>query len=110
MFNSLSKEDINKIINIELSGLVERVKLMEFELEITEQASEYIATQGFDPEYGARPLKRAIQKYVEDVLTEEIIQNNPEKGSKLALDYNKEDDKMLVNITKKKKTRKKGEE
>jgi ATP-dependent Clp protease ATP-binding subunit ClpC len=110
MFNSLNKEDINKIIDIELESLVERVKKMEFELEITEGASEYIATQGFDPEYGARPLKRAIQKYVEDVLTEEIIQQNPEKNSKLLLDYKKEDDNMFVVITsppKKKVTRKK---
>lgn len=110
MFNSLEKEDINKIIGIELEKLIERVKLMEFELEITEAANDYIASQGFDPQYGARPLKRAIQKYVEDVLTEEIIQNNPEKGSKLLLDYNKEEDKMIVTISKKKKgTRKKGE-
>jgi ATP-dependent Clp protease ATP-binding subunit ClpC len=109
MFNSLNKEDINKIINIELERLEERVQKMEFELEITEAAVEYIASQGFDPEYGARPLKRAIQKYVEDVLTEEIIQQNPEKMSKLLLDYNKEDDKMVVVITspKKKPTRKK---
>jgi ATP-dependent Clp protease ATP-binding subunit ClpC len=99
MFNSLVKEDINKIISIELERLVERVQKMDFELEITEGATDYIATQGFDPEYGARPLKRAIQKYVEDVLTEEIIQQNPEKMSKLLLDYNKEDDKMVVVIT-----------
>jgi ATP-dependent Clp protease ATP-binding subunit ClpC len=109
MFNSLNKEDINKIINIELERLEERVQKMEFELEITEASVEYIASQGFDPEYGARPLKRAIQKYVEDVLTEEIIQQNPEKMSKLLLDYNKTDDKMVVVITspKKKITRKK---
>jgi ATP-dependent Clp protease ATP-binding subunit ClpC len=99
MFNSLSKEDINKIIGIELEKLVERVNKMEFELEISEVATDYIASQGFDPEYGARPLKRAIQKYVEDVLTEEIIQQNPSKGSKLSLDYNSEEDKMIVNIT-----------
>jgi ATP-dependent Clp protease ATP-binding subunit ClpC len=99
MFNSLSKEDINKIIGIELEKLVERVNKMEFELEISEVATDYIASQGFDPEYGARPLKRAIQKYVEDVLTEEIIQQNPSKGSKLYLDYNSEEDKMTVTIT-----------
>ena len=110
MFNSLVKEDINKIIGIELEKLVDRVQKMEFELEITDAATDYIATQGFDPEYGARPLKRAIQKHVEDVLTEEIIQQNPEKMSKLLLDYNTEDDKMVVVITsppKKKVTRKK---
>jgi ATP-dependent Clp protease ATP-binding subunit ClpC len=110
MFNSLVKEDINKIIGIELEKLVDRVQKMEFELEITDAATDYIASQGFDPEYGARPLKRAIQKHVEDVLTEEIIQQNPEKMSKLLLDYNTEDDKMVVVITsppKKKVTRKK---
>ncbi len=99
MFNSLSKEDINKIIGIELEKLVDRVNKMEFELEISEVATDYIASQGFDPEYGARPLKRAIQKYVEDVLTEEIIQQNPSKGSKLSLDYNSEEEKMTVTIT-----------
>jgi ATP-dependent Clp protease ATP-binding subunit ClpC len=110
MFNSLVKEDINKIIGIELEKLVDRVQKMEFELEITDGATDYIASQGFDPEYGARPLKRAIQKHVEDVLTEEIIQQNPEKMSKLLLDYNKEDDKMVVVITsppKKRVTRRK---
>jgi len=110
MFNSLVKEDINKIISIELEKLVSRVQKMDFELEITEGATDYIASQGFDPEYGARPLKRAIQKYVEDVLTEEIIQQNPEKMSKLLLDYNNLDDKMVVVITsppKKKVTRRK---
>lgn len=107
MFNSLTKEDINKIIDIELSGLVTRVKLMEYDLEISDVAKSYIAEKGFDPQFGARPLKRAIQKYVEDVLTEEIIQSNPAKGTKLILDYDQEEDKMFVGNNKKKKTTKK---
>ena len=108
MFNSLEREDINKIIKIELDGLIQRVKSMEYNLEITDGAIEYIASQGFDPQYGARPLKRAIQKHVEDVLTEEILQSNPEKNSLMILDYNSEDDKMVVILEKKKKvTRKK---
>jgi ATP-dependent Clp protease ATP-binding subunit ClpC len=107
MFNSLDKEDISKIINIELEKLTDRVEKMEFELEISQSAIDYIASQGFDPDYGARPLKRAIQRHVEDVLTEEIIQQNPTKGSKLSLDYNTEDDKMIVKIVKKKRTYKK---
>lgn len=116
MFNSLVKEDINKIIGIELEKLIDRVNKMEFDLQITEVATDYIASQGFDPEYGARPLKRAIQKYVEDVLTEEIIQQNPSKGSKLLLDYNKDEDKMFVTVEssggvkKKKSTKKKDSE
>ena len=107
MFNSLEREDINKIIKIELDGLIQRVKSMEYNLEITDGAIEYIASQGFDPQYGARPLKRAIQKHVEDVLTEEILQSNPEKNSLMILDYNSEDDKMVVILEKKKKTTRK---
>jgi ATP-dependent Clp protease ATP-binding subunit ClpC len=107
MFNSLEKEDINKIIKIELDGLIQRVKSMEYNLEITDGAIEYIASQGFDPQYGARPLKRAIQKHVEDVLTEEILTSNPEKNSLMTLDYNSEDDKMVVILEKKKKTTRK---
>jgi ATP-dependent Clp protease ATP-binding subunit ClpC len=99
MFNSLVKEDINKIITIELEKLITRVEDMEYTLDITPEAVDYIASEGFDPEYGARPLKRAIQRLVEDVLTEEIIQSNPLKGSKLSLSYNKEEVKMIVDIT-----------
>ena len=107
MFNSLSKDDINEIIKIDLERLIERVDKMEYKLTITDSAIEYIASEGFDPQYGARPLKRAIQRHVEDVLTEEIITNNPEKGSKLLLDYNKEDDKMFVSIKKNTSSKKK---
>jgi ATP-dependent Clp protease ATP-binding subunit ClpC len=112
MFNSLSKNDINEIIKIELERLIERVEKMEYKLTITDSAIEYIASEGFDPQYGARPLKRAIQRHVEDVLTEDIIQYNPEKGSNLVLDYSSETEKMVVTIEseKKKKTRKKKSE
>jgi ATP-dependent Clp protease ATP-binding subunit ClpC len=109
MFNSLSKEDINEIIKIELSKLVERVEKMEFTLNITDSAIEHIAQDGFDPQYGARPLKRSIQRNVEDVLTEEIIQSNPQRGSVLNLDWNPELETMqvVIEVEKKKKSRKK---
>ena len=109
MFNSLSKEDINEIIKIELSKLVERVEKMEFTLNITDSAIEHIAQDGFDPQYGARPLKRSIQRNVEDVLTEEIIQSNPQRGSVLNLDWNQELETMqvVIEVEKKKKSRKK---
>lgn len=106
-FNSLDKENINAIIGIEVDKLVDRVKALEYELVITPEAVDYISSQGFDPQYGARPLKRAIQRYVEDPLTEEIIASNPEKGSTLTLDYNKESDKVVVTSSKPKKKSKK---
>ena len=109
VFNSLEEEDIKKIIRIEVSKLTNRVKELEFDLEITDDAIDNIIKLGYDPKYGARPLKRAIQKLVEDVLTEEIIANNPDKGSKLILDYNKEEDKTFIKPYKK-KTKKNGSE
>jgi AAA domain (Cdc48 subfamily)/C-terminal, D2-small domain, of ClpB protein len=105
-FNSLDKSDINSIIDIEIEKLLERVKQLEFTLTLTDNAKDYITDKGFDPEYGARPLKRAIQKYIEDPITEEIISSNPEKGSSLTLDYNKEEDKMVVTYKKKKAAKK----
>lgn len=99
-FNSLDKPEIEKIIMVEIEKLKKRVVDLEFELDFTQEAIDNIVKNGFDPQYGARPLKRAIQKYVEDVLTEEIISNNPDKGSKLILDYNSEEDKMIVKINK----------
>ncbi len=96
MFDSLNKESINKIIDIELKNVFERTKEMGYELELTEKARNFIAEKGWDEQYGARPLKRAIQKYVEDVLAEEIIKNNLEIGAKIVIDYNEEKKDMNV--------------
>ena len=72
-FNPLTKEDIGKIIDIELKGLRRRVKEAGFELTITPSAKKFVADAGFDPSYGARPLERAIRKYIEDPVSEHII-------------------------------------
>ena len=90
MFDSLNKESINKIIDIELKNVFERTKEMGYELDLTEKARNFIAEKGWDEQYGARPLKRAIQKYVEDVLAEEIIKSNPENGAKIVIDFDGE--------------------
>lgn len=105
-FNSLTKDNINKIIDIELEGLITRVQGLEYELELTSDLRDYIVDKGFDIDYGARPLKRAIQKYIEDTLTEEIISNNPEKGIKLVMDYDKDADKVIFKEEKKKAKKK----
>ena len=96
MFDSLNKDSINKIIDIELKKVYERISEMGYQLELTEKARDFIVEKGWDEQYGARPLKRAIQKYVEDVLAEEIIKTNPAKGSKIVIDYDSEKDDMTV--------------
>ena len=98
IFESLNKENINKIIDIELKKVFERIKEMGFELELTEKAHDFIAEKGWDEQYGARPLKRSIQKYVEDVLAEEIIKSNPEKGAKIVIDYDENAGDMTVSL------------
>ena len=91
IFNSLTKEHIHKIIDIALSDLYKRLNELDFKIEINDEAKEFISDKGFDPKFGARPLHRAIQKYVEDPLSEFILNANPENNSTLlvSLDENK---------------------
>lgn len=90
IFNSLEKEDIFKIIEINLKQLFKRMNNLEFDLSMTDAAKAFVAEKGFDPQFGARPLNRAIQKYIEDPLAEFILNENPEKGTKLIADINEE--------------------
>ena len=105
LFNSLEKEDIHKIIDIELKALFSRVDEMGYNLKIDETAKEFIAEKGFDTNFGARPLKRAIQKYLEDTLAEEIINAHLEEEDtiKVSLDKDKLELKMKILKPKKKK-------
>ena len=98
IFESLNKNNIDKIIDIELKKVFERIKEMGYEPELTEKARNFIVEKGWDEQYGARPLKRAIQKYVEDVLAEEIIKSNPEKGTKIVIDYDENAGDMTVSL------------
>ena len=98
IFESLNKNNIYKIIDIELKKVFERIKEMGYEPELTEKARNFIVEKGWDEQYGARPLKRAIQKYVEDVLAEEIIKSNPEKGTKIVIDYDENAGDMTVSL------------
>ncbi len=96
VFNSLSKENIHKIIDIELVGLVKRVEELGYSVRISDTVKDFLTEKGYDPQFGARPLKRAIQKYVEDALAEVIIKGTvPEKGV-LEVDCDKEHDKVVV--------------
>ncbi len=96
VFNSLSKENIHRIIDIELAGLMKRVKDLGYSVRISDAAKEFLTEKGYDPQFGARPLKRAIQKYLEDALAEVIIKGTVPEGGILEVDCDKEHDKVVV--------------
>lgn len=98
VFNALEKEHIHKIINIEIEKLYDRVNALGYQLELTTEALDFIADKGFDKQYGARPLKRAIQKYVEDLLAEEIINGNIHENDVLLMDKIKDEEALKVTI------------
>ena len=98
VFNSLERNDIHKIIDIELKKVFKRVNEMGYQVELTEKAHDFVAEKGWDDQYGARPLKRSIQKYVEDVLAEEIIRTKINIGEKIIIDYDDQKQDMVVNI------------
>ncbi len=98
MFDALDKNAIFKIIDIELSGFYKRIDALGYKLKITEAAKTYIANKGYDAQYGARPLKRAIQKYLEDELAELIIDATIMPGNEIIVDYNAESDKIVTEI------------
>ena len=100
VFNTLEKEDINKIIDIELDKLLLRIKDLGYILKLSKSTKNYIAEKGFDKQYGARPLKRAIQKYIEDALAEEIITSHVESGDKIIIDLDKKTDELNIKVEK----------
>jgi ATP-dependent Clp protease ATP-binding subunit ClpC len=95
MFDPLSKESIYQIIDLELKGLYKRVGDLGYEVTLTEPAKEFIASKGYDVQFGARPLKRAIQKYVEDEMAEMVLQTGMKGGGHLLVDLDKENQKMV---------------
>ena len=97
MKSSLSINSL-RIIDIELKGLCERVKSIGYELIVEDKAKEYIATKGYDAQYGARPLKRAIQTYLEDSLSELIVSSSLKEGSRIQATLNEEKDELDLKI------------
>lgn len=99
MFKSLGREEIHKIIDIELGKLYGRIKNLGYGIELTEKAKDFIVDKGYDERFGARPLKRAIQKYIEDPLAEEIIKANLVEGNNILMDVNDDNTGLVVKIT-----------
>mgnify|MGYP002855231385 FL=1 len=98
MFNSLEKSDIHKIIEIEVRHVVKRVEEMGYRIELTEKAKDFIAEKGWDEQFGARPLKRAVQRYVEDVLSDKIISSKLHIGDLISIDLDENGEETVVNV------------
>ena len=103
VFNSLSKEDIFKIIDISLGKLFRRITELGYRIELTEKAKDFLAEKGYDQQYGARPLNRAIQKYLEDAIAEEILKGDLSEGDVITADYSGEGTELSISVQKKEK-------
>lgn len=100
IFNSLDQSHINIIIDIIMKDVMKRLNTLGFRLELTDSAKKFIAEKGYDQQFGARPLHRAIQKYLEDPLAEEILGQNIKEGDKVTADYSEEEKKIMFTIDK----------
>jgi ATP-dependent Clp protease ATP-binding subunit ClpC len=101
VFNSLERTDLHKIIDLMLVKLMTRLSTLGFAVDLTEKAKDFIADKGYDPQYGARPLNRAIQKYLEDPLAEEILKGELAEGEYIEADFVA--DSEVLTLTRKKK-------
>ena len=99
MFDQLSRESIYKIIDLELKGLYKRINDLGYKVELTEPAKEFIANKGYDVQFGARPLKRAIQKYIEDEMAEQILRTGVKEGDTIRVDFDSEKQQIIMNST-----------
>jgi ATP-dependent Clp protease ATP-binding subunit ClpC len=98
VFNSLEKKDIRKIVDIELVKLIHRIVDLGYAIEISDKAKDFIAEKGFDSKYGARPLNRAIQKHIEDLIAENVVNNSIKEGDRLLLDHTSDEDTLSLRV------------
>ena len=105
IFNTLERKDIHEIIDIELEKLLNRISTLGYQLKLSDEAKDFIVDKGFDKQYGARPLKRAIQKYIEDALAEEIVNANLNENDTIYMDLDKKTKELKIKIDKTKKSK-----
>ena len=100
VFNSLQREDIHKIIDLMLGKLLGRVINLGYRVELTDKAKDFLAEKGYDQQYGARPLSRAIQRYLEDPVAEEILKGELKEGDVIMADYSGEGENLTITVKK----------
>ncbi|MDH5367088.1 MAG: ATP-dependent Clp protease ATP-binding subunit [Cyclobacteriaceae bacterium] len=107
VFNSLERKHIHKIIDITLSKLFKRINTLGYNVELNAKAKDFLSEKGYDPQYGARPLNRAIQKYLEDLVAEEILKGDIQEGEVLLASHDGKSDSLTISIKGKSKTKEK---
>ena len=107
LFNALTKDDIFKIIDIELNGLYKRINNLGYKIKLSDAAKDYIAEKGYDIQFGARPLKRAIQKYLEDPMAEVLIRSEIKEGDTITVSFSKKNEEITIKIAGKEKANQK---
>ena len=105
VFNALSKENIHKIIDIELSKLYLRIEELGYKIKLSKKAKDFLAEKGYDKKYGARPLKRTIQKHVEDLIASEILNSMINEGDTINIDHNTGKEELSIKIQNKKESK-----
>ena len=110
IFNSLGREHIHQIIDISMDKLLARIEAMGYKISLTDKAKDFLSEKGYDPQYGARPLNRAIQKYLEDQVAEEILKGDINEGDTLVANHDGKSSELKIKIKKKRTPKKKQEE
>jgi len=100
VFNSLDKENIIKILDVRMSRMLKRIQNIGYQITLTDAAKEFLADKGFDPDFGARPLQRALQKYLEEPLAEKVLQGELKEGEGLKVDHIKDQDELNISAAK----------
>lgn len=100
MFNALDKDNIKGIVQVELQKLLDRMKGLGYSLRITDKAKDFIAEKGYDKQFGARPLKRTIQRFIEDEIAEKIVLGEVREGDTISVDYADKDEKLTFLVSK----------
>lgn len=105
VFNALGKDEIISILELRMNKMLKRIEEIGYKVTLTKGAKEFLADKGFDPDYGARPLQRALQKYLEEPLAEEVLKGNLKEGNELKVDRKKDSEELTISIAKTKETR-----
>lgn len=100
VFNSLDKENIIKILDVRMAKMLHRIKDLGYHVTLSDSAKEFLAEKGFDPDFGARPLQRALQKYLEEPLAEKVLDGSLKEGDELKVDYVKDAEELAIGLAK----------